>query len=487
MLPVLPPTDYTFDPGQVLDSGSVAKLQLNEVAYDPAGSDTGREWLEIKNIGNIPIDFSHERKIYIGLDTRQTRLTYVSGEPKLDPGCYLIVARDPSQLPIIPESSCSLIYRGSLTLPNRLVDVGLVVENEKDIRLGSYDPVVGGRGNDRTLERDQGGVWRASMALGGTPGADFRALEPELVPHIVISHFSAAPISGEIETITLKNIDQQPINLAGWELDDRAGGSKAFRFPTSSYIGAGQEKVLLASETHLSLTDTGDEIWLRDAQGRTIDFVSYGRIERGTTWQRSASGVGEWFVPGDQPASAQLTPAPIVHQVNTDVQIIDQVVPRRVNLDAIPDESGWHLEVHGVVTESHAKSADLADGTGALHIQFRLEGAHKPSIHRGDILIVRGILEYYPDPVLVVTDPGGISVQDKPTSRSKRTIRLAALAPDQMLVSQLTRAPSVSMHWHVLAQSPPFNFSTIWPVLGMLGGLLLGGVTWRSLRRTNQS
>lgn len=469
-----PPSADSFVPPAAVEVIEVASLQLNEVAYDPMGSDAGREWLEIKNVGATSFDISATRQLSIYLDTRRVGLTYVAGPERFAPNCYLIIARDPANLPAPPESTCVTTYRGSLTLPNRLVNLRWTIDSTTDVALGSYDPLLGGRGDGRTLERDPAGAWRASMEVGGTPGADFRVSKPVSPPRVVISQFSAVPEAGELESVTLVNRDTRPVDLTGWQIDDRVGGSKPYRFPTSGsqLLGVGEERVLRASETHLSLTNTGDELWLRDSTGQVVDYISYGRLARGTIWRRGVDGIGEWVSsPGQTDEVSDLIIAPIVRRGDASVEIIDQTNPQSVRLDQVPPESGWHVAVEGTIQESHARSAVVTDGVSTLLIRFRLASGRKPAIHRGDYLRVQGVVDLTDGTAVVVKDPEAISVTSTRKQRSKPQIKSRAELSVREVVRTVAQSSVDPPKWQKPRQSFRADFSTIWPVLGMLGGL----------------
>lgn len=73
------------------------------------------------------------------------------------------------------------------------------------------------------------------------------------------------------ETITLMNISPDEIDLAGLELTDRSNR----RMPLTGVLPAGG--VLQVTLSVLSLNNTGDDIFLRDASGEVIHSVTYAK------------------------------------------------------------------------------------------------------------------------------------------------------------------------------------------------------------------
>ena len=55
-------------------------LQISEIMYDPSGSDTGHEWIEIYNDGEVAVDVK-TLKLYE--NNTNHSITYVSGNEML--------------------------------------------------------------------------------------------------------------------------------------------------------------------------------------------------------------------------------------------------------------------------------------------------------------------------------------------------------------------------------------------------------------------
>lgn len=101
------------------------------------------------------------------------------------------------------------------------------------------------------------------------------------------------------EYVELYNHSNQSLDLSGYSLADNSG---TYKIPAGTTISAGQKLVVATNQTgfqalfgfhpdlagmNLSLSNTGDQLTLKDASGNTLDFVSYENYVAG--WGIAAS------------------------------------------------------------------------------------------------------------------------------------------------------------------------------------------------------
>lgn len=114
---------------------------------------------------------------------------------------------------------------------------------------------------------------------------------------IVINEFLAnpsGPSSEETEWIELYNTDAQPVDLAGWKLDDEEGGSGSFTIASASSIVAGGFLVFEKSQTGIALNNTGDTVRLINPAGEVADSYAYQATTEDVSMGRSSDGGGSW-------------------------------------------------------------------------------------------------------------------------------------------------------------------------------------------------
>jgi len=94
------------------------------------------------------------------------------------------------------------------------------------------------------------------------------------------------------EWIELFNPTDHEISLAGWIIDDlKDGGSKPWKLPVNSSIGAGEYLIFSRNETKLQLNDSGDDVWLIAPDDAWSDHVTIPKLKSGISFSFCD---GEW-------------------------------------------------------------------------------------------------------------------------------------------------------------------------------------------------
>ncbi|HVV39374.1 MAG TPA: lamin tail domain-containing protein [Candidatus Paceibacterota bacterium] len=102
---------------------ALAALQITHVEYDPPGSDTGREWVEITNKGDTAVDVSKFKFLEAGVNHK---LTLASGSALLAPGAAAIIASDPNTYLSDHSDSAANVFKSSFSLSNTGEELALV-------------------------------------------------------------------------------------------------------------------------------------------------------------------------------------------------------------------------------------------------------------------------------------------------------------------------------------------------------------------------
>lgn len=84
-------TAIIFAIGSLLPAVALAQIQITEVMYDAPGSDSGREWIEIANLGSETIDIG---KYKLFENNTNHGLKLISGAPVLVPNATAVIASD---------------------------------------------------------------------------------------------------------------------------------------------------------------------------------------------------------------------------------------------------------------------------------------------------------------------------------------------------------------------------------------------------------
>jgi len=142
-------------PAMVSAQGDV---KINEIMYNPPGTDADLEWIELYNNDAEAINISDWT-----IDNNPI------SDNVMQPGDYVVLARNKTAFDA---------YYGTLSCP--VIDVTFVLANSGDtivlcnstgaeVDNVTYNASLGADGNGKTLERNAAGGWTESLADGGTP------------------------------------------------------------------------------------------------------------------------------------------------------------------------------------------------------------------------------------------------------------------------------------------------------------------------------
>lgn len=151
-----------------------ADFEINEIMYDLDGTDTNREWLEVKNVGTLPADLS---KWYLFSDN--TKHTLVPESESIIPsGSYVVIVQNISQFKNDWPNYGGFLFDSSWT---GFKNSGELI-SLKDSDLNIVSPVnfssnQGGSGDGYSLQKINGD-WVGSKP---TPGVENK-LTPKSKP-----------------------------------------------------------------------------------------------------------------------------------------------------------------------------------------------------------------------------------------------------------------------------------------------------------------
>jgi PKD repeat protein len=296
-------------------------LVINEIMYNPIGSDTNHEWIEIWNKGPSNINLTgfklYEASTNHSLNIYQGSLNIPSnGYAILTASGSVFLQDHPFFSGTIIDTSFSLSNTGELLSIKD--NTGTILDTI------SYQNTWGGDGNGKTLERDDLGHFIESLVVGGTPGYQNSVYNQNtnaeneninnngsdntninindningnnneninsnngnendninqnancqpLLGDVVINEIFPAPSSNSntSEWIELYNKKDCTIDLSGWNIDDASHSPKTL----SGSILPAQYVVLQPSP--ITLNNRGDQVILKKGD-TVIDEMCYGNV-----------------------------------------------------------------------------------------------------------------------------------------------------------------------------------------------------------------
>lgn len=289
------------------------QLVITEIMYNAANdAEQKYEFVELKNVGGTALDLKGYR-LSGGIDfTFPNSLT-------IAPGGFVVVAKDPAAFTTRYGLVGNLAgpFTGSLeNAGERLALEGSLGEPILDFSYNNaWYPLTDAYGFSLVIRDPLGASaswnakesWRASAALGGSPGADDAAVNrPTVVINEVLTHTDAP----QVDAIELYNASDTAVDVGNWFLTDDPGWAEKFRIPSPTVIQPKSYVVFTENDfnkdpfesTSFALSSDGDEVYLYSADAGGIltgysDGFSFGASANGSTFGRYVTSDGKAHYP----------------------------------------------------------------------------------------------------------------------------------------------------------------------------------------------
>ena len=155
-----------------------AQVVIQEIMYDLPGTDSGREWVEIVNLGESAADLTGWK--FFEANTNHSLSTTTSGQTlTLSPGGIAIIADDPTKFLIDWPAFAGALFGSSFSLSNSGETLVLKDSTPADIDTVLYSSSSGAAGDGNSLHRTPLGSGSDFSADVATPGAGNSGTPPE--------------------------------------------------------------------------------------------------------------------------------------------------------------------------------------------------------------------------------------------------------------------------------------------------------------------
>jgi len=140
-----------------------AQVVISEIMYDAPGADPGREWIEIENVGTVPIDISKWKFREADVDHK---LSIFQGKVELSPNSFAIIADSPEKFLVDYPDFSGTIFNSSFSLSNEGEEIMLKNASSTVIDTVAYKKGSGASGNGGSLQK----IWDIWKEGVPTPG-----------------------------------------------------------------------------------------------------------------------------------------------------------------------------------------------------------------------------------------------------------------------------------------------------------------------------
>jgi hypothetical protein len=293
-----------------------SSLLITEIMYHPPmigmiDSDEF-EFIELKNAGDTALDLSG------ATFTDGITFTFTNGTT-LAPGQFFVLVRNSLtfdfKYPGVP-------YHGLFTgrLDNSGEKITLTHPLGAEIFSLTYNdnapwPVVPDGNGFSLVPRDpdanpapsSSANWRASSAIGGSPGSND---PPATIPGVVISELLSHTVLPQVDAIEIHNPTANAVNVGGWFLTDDSTVPKKYRIANGTVIQPGgyfsysepQFNAVPGATNSFSLNSFGEEVYLLSGDANTnltgySHGLSFGAAAQDVSFGRYLNSVGDELYP----------------------------------------------------------------------------------------------------------------------------------------------------------------------------------------------
>lgn len=266
-------------------------LRISEIMYNPppfgiySGDDL--EFLELKNIGSNSLDLS-------GLTFEGLTFTFPKGS-WLQPGQMFVLGRNAAALTAkYPGVRVGGIYSGRLDNAGERIALKTPAgDTVLEVTYKDSPPwpaTADGLGWSLVLADPAAGSYRASTALGGSPGVDD---PPSTIPPVLMNEILTHADPPQLDAVELFNPTDTDVDLAGWFLSDDASNPMKFRIPSGMTISRRGYRVFTTADFNaggvpFAFSSLGDEAYVFSGDPQSTNLTGYAH---GATFGAAANGV----------------------------------------------------------------------------------------------------------------------------------------------------------------------------------------------------
>jgi hypothetical protein len=289
-------------------------ILITEIMYHPADGAAVNgdefEFIELKNVGTASVNLNGMQL------TEGVTFEFPPGFT-LAPGAFAVVVRNQTQFALrYPGVAIAGVYSGELPNSGSLLVLrdlgGNALFSTAYSDTSPWPSLADGFGNSLVPVNPNSNPapglatnWRASAALGGSPGAD----DPTpTTPAVLVNEVLSNSPAGQKDRVELFNPTPAAADVGGWFLSDNNNSPKKFRIPDGTVIPAGgfvvfSEDDFAGGGTAFAFDGNGEEVWLSaaDSTGTLTGYAhgfEFDAAGEGVSFGRYVNSAGIESFPG---------------------------------------------------------------------------------------------------------------------------------------------------------------------------------------------
>jgi hypothetical protein len=186
---------------------ALAQVVITEIMYDPAGVDSGHEWIEVYNSGASSIPLTTWK---ISVSGANHNIIMASGGKSLAPGMYAVIAESAAKFQADHPDYSGELFHSALSLDNAGASIDVRDASSTIIESVSYDSSSGALGDGNSLARPPDDAAQFSPHVP-TPGS---AMSSDVVPEKTKAVSAPLKTSGKYSKKTTSAAAKSPPEIS---------------------------------------------------------------------------------------------------------------------------------------------------------------------------------------------------------------------------------------------------------------------------------
>lgn len=266
------------------EPASYPKILINEIMPNPDGTDTGNEWIELRNPNPDDMDLTDWQ-----LDDEEGgSKPFTIKSLTIPKNGYTIIISNESKLNLNNDSDKVRLFDPKGVIRDEIyyedAKSGYSLARKDETQWYWTDFPTKGETNVEIIEN----VEEEKAAEEKSEEENKIYQDGDISDELEITEILPNPDGTDTgsEWIEIHNNSDENINMGNWQLDDSENGSKPYTFSDETTLNKNSYLVVFSKESKLNLGNKNDEVRLLAPDGDTIDEVAYESAPSGMSYAK---------------------------------------------------------------------------------------------------------------------------------------------------------------------------------------------------------
>jgi hypothetical protein len=443
-------------------------LSISEIMFDPAGSDSGREWVEVYNGGSVDIDLAGHVLLTDGLSSSKHSLV-AQGTSVIAAGSYGVIVQDVAAFKADYPNYAGVLFDSSWTGLTASSGKTIVVIDSQSAVLDSvaYDPSIGGANTGESLQKNASGAWNAAAPTPGS-GAFSGSAQTENTgtPATASSETPAATSTASSGTSSVVSVASKQPTLSRMRVELSVPSRAVVGVPVtmSVKVYGYSDELRTFGGTHFAFGDGG----ARDgAASETVQYI----YEHPGTYLVVLEYRANPFYRHDADVMARSTIEVSASSVSIGKRFSDGSLEITNTSDREADISGWIVAPASdpyASTVFHIPSGTVVLSGKKILLSHKMTKFTVADAEKAELMLPSGAPSAVPD-IPEASPPQVVLAESRTVAYAAQDVTSQITASPASVVEVVTAAPSSSVPAQRSRSIAPF-------IIGLLGLVAAGAI-----------